>query len=59
MAGQGGGHTGVVLILPDLQLHQVLTLPQDLHGVLHSAVVQADIVDGQQLVAWFEGAGPA
>lgn len=54
----GGGHTRVVLVLPDLQLHQVLALPQDLHSILHSAVVQADVVNGQQLVTRLEGAGP-
>lgn len=52
------GRTRVVLVLSDLQLHQVLALPQDLHGVLHGTVVQADIVDGQQLVPWLEGASP-
>lgn len=57
--GQGGAITRVVLIFPDLQLHQVLTLPQDLHSVLHGTVVQADVVNSQQLVAWLEGASPA
>lgn len=50
--------TGVVFILPDLQLHQVLALPQDLHSILHGAVVQADVVNGQQLVTWLQGASP-
>lgn len=58
MAGPGGGHTRVVLVLPDLQFHQVLALPQDLHSILHGAVVQADVVDGQQLVTRLKGAGP-
>jgi hypothetical protein len=55
----GAGHTRVVLILPDLQLHQILALTQDLHSVLHGTVVQADVVNGQEFVAWLEGTSPA
>lgn len=53
------GPTRIVFVLPDLQLHQVLALSQDLHGVLHGTVVQTDVVDGQQLVARLQGARPA
>lgn len=53
------GHTRVVLVLPYFQSHQVLALPQNLHGILHGAAVQADIVDGQQLITWLKGASPA
>lgn len=48
--------TNIVFILLYSQLDHVLGLLQDVHGVLHGAVLQAHAVDGQQPVARLESA---
>lgn len=49
--------TDVVLVLLDPQFDHVLRLLQDVHGVLHGAVLQTQVVDGQQPVSRFQSTG--
>lgn len=48
--------TDIVLIFLDSQFDHVLGLLQDVHGVLHGAVLQTHTVDGQQPVSRLQGA---
>lgn len=49
--------TDVVLVLLDSEFDHVLSLLQDMHGVLHGAVLQTHPVDGQQPVSGLQSAG--
>lgn len=63
-AGGGGGEeeeltrTWVVLVLADLELHQLIALLQEVLGLLPRAAVQPHVINGQQLVAWLQGPCP-
>lgn len=48
--------TNVVLVFLDPEFDHVLGLLQDVHGVLHGAVLQTHTVDGQQPVSRLQGA---
>lgn len=48
--------TDIVLIFLDSEFDHVLGLLQDVHGVLHGAVLQTHTVDGQQPVSRLQGA---
>lgn len=50
--------TSVILILLDPELDHVLCLLQHVHGVLHGAVLQTHVVDGQQPVPWLQRTRP-
>lgn len=56
MSGLGTLCTDVVLVLLDSELDHVLSLLQDVHGILHGAVLQTHTVDGQQPVSRLQGA---
>lgn len=56
MSVLGTSCTNVVLILLDSELDHVLGLLQDVHGILHGAVLQTHTVDGQQPISRFQGA---
>ena len=48
--------TDVVLVFLDPEFDHVLSLLQDVHGVLHGAVLQTHAVDGQQPVSRLQSA---